>query len=393
MNKVVVVEALRTGIGGFGGALKEIGAVELGAVVIAELVKRSGLEGACVDEVIMGNVLSAGVGQNPARQASIKAGVGVEVPAFTVNKVCGSGLKAINLAAQSIAAGDADVVIAGGMESMSSAPYVLNKGRWGYRMGHGELTDTMVQDGLWCAFGNYHMGITAENVSEKFGITRDDQDAFAAASQQKAGVAIKSGIFEDEIVPVSIPQRKADPVIFKTDEHPRPNTTAEKLAKLPCAFKPDGTVTAGNASGINDGAAAVILMSEKKAKALGVKGKVVLTGYASAGVDPSMMGTGPIAAAQKVLSKTGLTVNDLDLIEANEAFAVQAIAVNRKMGWDENKVNVNGGACSLGHPIGASGARVVVTLINALRQRGLKKGIAALCIGGGEATAIAVELP
>lgn len=390
MNKVVVIEGLRTAIGGFGGALKDIPAVELGAAVIAELVKRSGIEGACVDEVIMGNVLSAGLGQNPARQASTQAGLGVEVPAFTVNKVCGSGLKAINLAAQSIAAGDADVVIAGGMESMSSAPYVLNKGRWGHRMGHGEITDTMVHDGLWCAFGHYHMGITAENIASTFGITREDQDAFAACSQQKAGKAIKSGVFEDEIVPVSIPQRKADPVIFKTDEHPRPDTTAEKLSKLSPAFKPDGTVTAGNASGINDGAAAVILMSEKKAKALGVKGKVVLTGYASAGVDPSIMGTGPIAATQKALNKTGLTVNDLDLIEANEAFAVQAIAVNKELGWDEKKVNVNGGAIAYGHPIGASGAKIFVNLIHEMGRRNSGTGLVTLCIGGGQGIATVV---
>lgn len=390
MNKVVVVEGLRTAIGVFGGRLKDIPAVELGAKVIAELIARTGIDAASIDEVIMGNVLAAGLGQNPARQASIKAGVPVETPAFTVNKVCGSGLKAINLGVQSIAAGDAEIVIAGGMENMSLAPYVLNKGRWGHRMGHGQITDTMVHDGLWCAFGDYHMGITAENVAEKFGITREDQDQFAAASQQKAGVAIESGIFENEIVPVSIPQRKADPIVFKTDEHPRPETTVEKLAKLRPAFKPDGTVTAGNASGINDGAAAVILMSEQKAKELGIKGKVMFTGYASAGVDPAIMGTGPIAATKKVLDKTGLTVNDLDLIEANEAFAVQAIAVNRELGWDEAKVNVNGGAIAYGHPIGASGAKIFVNLIHEMGRRKSATGLVTLCIGGGQGIAAVV---
>lgn len=390
MNKVVVVEGLRTGVGGFGGSLKNIPAVELGATVIAELIKRTDIDAACVDEVIMGNVLQAGLGQNPARQASIKAGVPVETPAFTVNKVCGSGLKAINLGAQSIAAGEADIVIAGGMESMSLAPYVLNKGRWGHRMGHGEITDTMVHDGLWCAFGDYHMGITAENVAEKFNITREEQDAFAAASQQKAGVAIDSGIFEDEIIPFSIPQRKGDPIIFKTDEHARPGTTVEKLAKLRAAFKPDGTVTAGNASGINDGAAAVMLMSEKKANELGVKGKVVFAGSASAGVDPSIMGTGPIAASKKVLDKTGISIDDLDLIEANEAFAVQAIAVNRELGWDETKVNVNGGAIAYGHPIGASGAKIFVNLIHEMGRRKSETGLVTLCIGGGQGIATVV---
>jgi len=391
MEKVLVIEGLRTAVGGFGGALKEVPAVELGVQVIEGLLKRTGINGEQVDEVIMGNVLQAGLGQSPARQAAVKANVPVEVPAFTVNKVCGSGLKAITLGAQSIAAGNADIVIAGGMENMSRAPYVMNKARWGLRMGKGEVVDSMVNDGLWCAFGDYHMGITAENIAEKFGITRDEQDEFAAASQQKAAKAMENGVFEDEILPFAIPQRKADPIIFKADEHPRAGTTVEKLSKLRPAFKRDGTVTAGNASGINDGAAGVILMSERKAAELGLEGKASIKGFASAGVDPAIMGTGPIAATKKVLEKTGVKVNALDLIEANEAFAVQAIAVNRELGWDESKVNVNGGAVAYGHPIGATGAKLMVNLLYEMTRRNSTLGLVIFCIGGGMGIAAVLE--
>lgn len=391
MENVLIVEGVRTAVGGFGGTLKDIPAVELGAKVIAELLNRTGVPAEQIDEVIMGNVLQAGLGQNTARQAAIGADVPVEVPAFTVNKVCGSGLKAVTLAAQSIASGDADIVIAGGMENMNRAPYLLKEARWGYRMGAGELVDSMVSDGLWCALGDYHMGMTAENIAERFGITRQQQDEFAALSQQKAGRAIESGVFEQEIVPISIPQRKADPIVFRTDEHPRPGTTVEKLAALPAAFKPDGTVTAGNSSGINDGAAVVLLVSEKRARELGLKAKARIRGYACVGVDPAIMGTGPIAATKKVLEKTGLTVDDLDLIEANEAFAVQAIAVNKELCWDESKVNVNGGAIAYGHPIGATGAKLLVNLIYEMQRRDSSPGLVTLCVGGGHGIAVIVE--
>jgi acetyl-CoA C-acetyltransferase len=391
MEKVLVVEGLRTAVGTFGGTLRDISAVELGAQVIHALLERAGIKAEQVDEVIIGNVIQAGLGQNPARQAAIQAHIPFEVPSFTVNKVCASGLKAVALAAQSIVVGNADIVVAGGMENMSRAPYLLRKARWGYRMGTGEVVDAMVYDGLWCAFGNYHMGITAENIAEKFGISRQEQDQFAALSQQKATKAMESGIFEQEILPVSVPQRKADPIIFKTDEHPRPNTTIEKLARLRPAFKTDGTVTAGNSSGINDGAAAVMLMSEKKAAELGLKAKAKIKGFASAGVDPAIMGTAPIAATKKVLAKTGLDMDDIDLIEANEAFAVQAIAVNRELGWDESKVNVNGGAVAYGHPIGATGAKLLVNLIYEMQRRKSSLGLVTLCIGGGQGVAAVLE--
>ena len=391
MEDALIVEGVRTAVGGFGGTLKDIPAVELGAKAIEELLRRTGIPAKEIDEVIMGNVLQAGLGQNVARQTAIGANLPVEVPAFTVNKVCGSGLKAITLAAQSIAAGDADIVIAGGMENMSRAPYLLNKARWGYRMGTGELVDSVVSDGLWCALGDYHMGITAENIAERFHISRRQQDEFATLSQQKAAKAIESGLFEQEIVPLSIPQRKAEPIVFKTDEHPRPGTTVEKLSSLPAAFKTDGTVTAGNSSGINDGAAVVMLVSDKKAHELDLKAKVRIRGYACAGVDHAIMGTGPVAATKKALNKTGLVTEDLDLVEANEAFAVQAIAVNRELSWDESKVNVNGGALAYGHPIGATGAKLMVNLIYEMQRRHSSLGLVTLCIGGGQGIAVIVE--
>lgn len=391
MREVVIVSACRTAIGSFGGVLKDIPAVKLGAIVIAEAIKRAGINPADVEEVIMGNVLQAGLGQNPARQASIFAGVPDSVPSFTINKVCGSGLKTIELAAQAIKAGDADIIVAGGMENMSRAPYLLDGARWGQRMGNGKLVDSMIVDGLWDAFNDYHMGITTENIAEKFGITREEQDALSLASQNKAEAAITSGKFKDEIVPVEIPQRKGDPKIVDTDEFPRFSCKIEDLSKLRPAFKKDGTVTAGNASGINDGAAAVVIMSKEKADSLGLKPLATIVSYASAGVDPKIMGTGPIGASQKALAKAGWTVADLELIEANEAFAAQAISVNKSLGWDMEKVNVNGGAIALGHPIGASGARIFVSLLHEMQKRDAKKGIATLCIGGGQGTAILVE--
>lgn len=391
MREVVIVSACRTALGSFGGSLKEVTAVKLGALVIKEAVKRAGIDPAQVDEVIMGNVLQAGLGQNPARQAAIFAGIPQEVPSFTINKVCGSGLKTIELAAQAIKAGDADIIVAGGMENMSLAPYVLAGARWGQRMGNGKMEDSMIVDGLWDAFNDYHMGITTENIAEKFDITRAEQDAFSLASQNKAEAAIKGGKFKDEIVPVEIPQRKGEPKIFDTDEFPRLGCKAEDLAKLKPAFKKDGTVTAGNASGINDGAAAVVVMSKEKADALGLKPLATIVSYASAGVDPKIMGTGPIGASQKALAKAGWTVADLDLIEANEAFAAQAISVNRSLEWDLSKVNVNGGAIALGHPIGSSGARIFVSLLFEMQKRNAKKGLATLCIGGGQGTTIVVQ--
>jgi len=338
-------------------------------------------------------VLQAGQGQNPARQVAVRSGIPVEVPACTVNKVCASGLKSVMLAAQSIMLGEADVVVAGGIENMSQAPYALPKARWGHRMGDGNLVDLMIFDGLWDIFNGYHMGITAENVAAKYGITREEQDEFALRSQQKAEAAIKAGKFKEEIVPVLIPQKKGDPIVFDTDEHPRFGTTLEALSKLPPAFKKDGTVTAGNASGINDGAAIIIVMSEKKATSMGITPLAVIRSWGTAGVDPSIMGTGPIPASKKALTKAGWTASNLDLIEANEAFAAQAIAVNREMGWDLDKVNVNGGAIALGHPIGASGARILTTLLYEMKRRGAKKGLATLCIGGGQGAALAVERP
>ncbi len=391
MEQAVIVSAVRTPVGSFGKSLAGVSAVTLGTIAAKEALKRANLQPEQVDEVILGNVLQAAQGQNPARQVAVHTGIPYETPAYTINKVCASGLKSVVLAAQAVMLGDAEVVLAGGIENMSAAPFALPKVRWGQRMGHGELVDLMIHDGLWDIFNGYHMGITAENVAERFGISREEQDAFALGSQQKAEAAIKFGRFADEIVPVEIPQRKGDPILFDTDEHPRFGTTMEALAKLRPAFKKDGTVTAGNASGINDGAAVIVVMSEKKASELGLTPLAAIRSYASAGVDPAIMGTGPIPASRKALEKAGWTVQDLDLIEANEAFAAQAIAVNREMGWDTEKVNVNGGAIALGHPIGASGARILTTLLHEMKKRDAKKGLATLCIGGGQGTAVTVE--
>ncbi|WP_153784912.1 acetyl-CoA C-acetyltransferase, partial [Pseudomonas sp. EMN2] len=383
MNEVVIVAATRTAIGSFQGALANLSAVELGAAVIRQLLAQTQLDPAQVDEVILGQVLTAGAGQNPARQAAVKAGLPYEVPALTLNKVCGSGLKALHLATQAIRCGDAEVVIAGGQENMSLAPYVLPSARTGQRMGHGQLVDSMITDGLWDAFNDYHMGITAENLVEKYGLTREQQDAFAAESQRKAVAAIEAGRFKDEITPIHIPQKKGEPLVFDTDEQPRAGTTAESLGKLRAAFKKDGSVTAGNASSLNDGAAAVLLMSASKAKALGLPVLAKIAAYASAGVDPAIMGIGPVSATQRCLAKAGWQLGELDLIEANEAFAAQALAVGKQLEWDAAKVNVNGGAIALGHPIGASGCRVLVTLLHEMIKRDAKKGLATLCIGGG----------
>lgn len=391
MEQVVIVGALRTAIGKFGGSLANLPASQLGAKTIAELLARSGLEARQIDEVILGQVLAAGVGQNPARQAALQAGLPYEVSATTLNKVCGSGLKAVQLGVQAIKCGDAGIVIAGGQENMSLAPHVLPNSRNGQRMGDWSLVDTMIVDGLWDAFNNYHMGETAENVAAKYGISRAEQDEFAAASQQKAEAAIKAGRFRDEIVPLEIPQPKGPAITFDTDEFPRFGTTLEALAKLKPAFRKDGTVTPGNASGINDGAAAVLLMSASMAEQIGLTPLARIVAVGRSGVDPALMGTGPIDATRQALEKAGWTVDDLDLIEANEAFAAQAISVNRELGWDTAKVNVNGGAIALGHPIGASGARVLVTLLYEMRKRDAKKGLATLCIGGGQGIAIAVE--
>jgi len=390
-REVVIVSACRTPVGSFGGTLKDTPVVQLGSVVMAEAVKRAGIDAAQLDEVIFGCVIQAAQGQNVARQSMIKAGIPQEVTAFTINKVCGSGLKAVSLAAQVIKAGDADMILAGGMESMSMAPYALDKARYGYRMGPGTLIDTMIKDGLWEAFNNYHMGITAENVNEKYGITREEQDAFGVRSQERALAAIAAGKFKDEIVPVVIPGKKGD-VVFDTDEYPKA-TTLEKIGALKPAFKKDGSVTAANASGINDGAAAFIVMSKEKADALGLKPLAKIVSYASGGVDPKIMGVGPVPASKKALEKAGLTVDDLDLIEANEAFAAQSIAVARDMGWADkmDKVNVNGGAIAIGHPVGASGGRILCTLLFEMQKRQAKYGLATLCIGGGMGTALIVE--
>lgn len=393
MKEVVIVAAKRTPVGSFQGALATVSAVELGATVIRQLLSDTGLAPAEVDEVILGQVLTAGAGQNPARQSSITAGLPPSVPAMTVNKVCGSGLKALHLATQAIRCGDADVIIAGGQESMSLANYVLPGARTGLRMGHATMVDTLISDGLWDAFNDYHMGITAENLVEKYGISREDQDTFAAASQHKAAAAVESRRFHSEITPVSVPQRKGDPLQIVDDEQPRAGTTVEALAKLKPAFKKDGSVTAGNASSLNDGAAAVILMSAEKAAALGLPVLARIVGYANAGVDPAIMGIGPVSATRRCLEKAGWALDDLDLIEANEAFAAQALAVSRELGWDMNKVNVNGGAIALGHPIGASGCRVLVTLLHEMIRRDVKKGLATLCIGGGQGVALAIERP
>ncbi|WP_305880102.1 acetyl-CoA C-acetyltransferase [Sporosarcina sp. Marseille-Q4943] len=392
-NEVVIVSAVRTAIGSFLGSLKDVSAAELGGIVIKEAISRSGVKAEDVDEVIMGNVLQAGVGQNPARQAAIKAGLPETVPSMTINKVCGSGLKAVHLARQAILAGDADIVVAGGMENMSQAPFLLNNAREGFKMGDQKLVDSMISDGLWCAFNNYHMGITAENLCDRYSITREEQDAFSAASQEKAAAAIENGKFKDEIVSVEIPQRKGDPIVFDTDEYVKAGTTSDKLGKLRPAFKKDGSVTAGNASGINDGAAAFVIMSRTKADELGIAPLAILTANANAGVDPAVMGIGPVQAVKNVLEKSGMELADIDLIEANEAFAAQSLAVDRELNFDKDKLNVNGGAIALGHPIGASGARILVTLLHEMRRRDAKTGLATLCIGGGQGVATIVQLP
>lgn len=391
MQDAVIVAGLRTAVGSFGGTLSQIPAPELGARVIAALLEKTGIDPGAVDEVILGQVLTAGSGQNPARQAAMAAGLPASVPSLTINKVCGSGLKAVQLAAQAVRCGDADIVIAGGQENMSAAPHVLPKSRNGTKMGDWTLVDSMITDGLTDAFNHYHMGITAENIAEQFDISRADQDTFAAATQNKAEAALAADRFADEIVPVEIPQRKGDPLVFDRDEFPRAGVTADALGNLRPAFKSDGSVTAGNASGINDGAAAVVVMSAARAAELGLKPLVTIKAYASAGVDPSIMGTGPIPASQKCLERAGWTPADLDLIEANEAFAAQAISVNRGLGWDPEKVNVNGGAIAIGHPIGASGTRILVTLLHEMARRDSRKGLATLCIGGGQGIALAVE--
>lgn len=391
MTEVVIVAAVRTPIGSFGGSLKDISAVDLGSLVIKDAIERAGLEPEQVDEVIMGNVLGAGLGQNVARQMSVHAGVPVTVPAFTINKVCGSGLKAVQLAAQAVLCGDAEVVVAGGAENMSQAPYILPNQRWGSRMGNATVVDTMLRDGLTDGFEDYHMGITAENVAEQYGITREDQDSFALQSQKRAVAAVEAGRFKEEIVPVEISQRRGEPLVFDTDEFPRKDVSLEGLSKLRPAFQKDGSVTAGNSSGINDGAAAVVVMSAEKAKELGVPVLATIKSYASAGLDPKVMGCGPIYASRKALEKAGLTVADLDLVESNEAFAAQACAVAKELNLDLEKVNVNGGSISLGHPIGASGCRILVTLLHEMQKRDAKRGLATLCIGGGMGTALIVE--
>ncbi|MDB5762341.1 MAG: acetyl-CoA C-acetyltransferase [Herminiimonas sp.] len=390
MDDVVIVAALRTAVGKFGGSLTKIPAADLGAHVIKGLLAKTGIRPDMINEAILGQVLTAGVGQNPARQAIIKAGLPDMVPAFTVGKVCGSGLKATHLAAQAIKCGDADIIIAGGQENMSASPHVLNNSREGFRMGDAKLIDTMIVDGLWDVYNQYHMGVTAENVAKKFGISRQEQDEFAAASQNKAEAAQKAGKFKDEILPLEIPQKKGT-IVFDSDEYIKSGTTVESLSALRPAFSKDGTVTAGNASGINDGAAAVVMMSGKMAKELGLTPLARIKAYSSAGVDPSIMGMGPVPATQLCLKKAGWTHQDLDLMEINEAFAAQAIAVNREMGWDTSKINVNGGAIALGHPIGASGCRILVTLLHEMVRRDAKRGLASLCIGGGMGVALAVE--
>ena len=391
MRDIAILAATRTAIGGFQGGLSTLPAHTLSAHLIRTILEDIGVQPYQIDEVILGQILTAGSGQNPARQAAVQAGLPFEVPAMTINKLCGSGLKAVHLAAQAIALGDADLVLAGGQESMSLAPYVLPKARTGLRLGHAQLEDSLIRDGLTDAFHDYHMGITAENLAEKYAITREQQDAFAAASQEKAIDAVATGRFRDEITPIEIPQRKGDPVVVDTDEQPRAGTTADALAKLKPAFRKDGTVTAGNASTINDGAAVLLLASADKAKALGLPVLAWVKSWASAGVDPAIMGIGPVPATRKTLEKAGWTLADLDLIEANEAFAAQSLAVAKDLQWDMDKVNVNGGAIALGHPIGASGARVLVTLIHELIRRDAHKGLATLCIGGGQGVGIAIE--
>ncbi len=392
-KEVVIVSACRTPVGSFGGSLKDVGSAKLGAIAMAEALKRAGITGEQVDEVVFGCVLQAGLGQNVARQSMIAAGIPKEVTAFTINKVCGSGLRAVSLAAQLIKSGDVDIVLAGGVENMSAAPYLLPKARWGYRMGPGQMVDEMVFGGLTDIFNGYHMGITAENVNELYGITREEQDEFGFRSQQRAAAARAAGKFKDEIVPVVIPGKKGD-TVFDNDEFIKENVTLEGMAKLKPAFKKDGSVTAGNASGINDAAAAVVVMSAEKAAELGITPMAKIVSYASGGVDPKIMGVGPVPAVKKALAKAGLTIDDIDLIEANEAFAAQSIAVGRDLGWADkmDKVNVNGGAIAIGHPIGSSGARILCTLLYEMKRRGSKKGLATLCIGGGMGTALIVEM-
>ncbi len=391
MKEVVIVGAARTPIGSFGGALASLSAIDLGVIAAKEAIKRAGIKPEDIDEVIIGNVLSAGLGQNPARQVAIGAGLPDTVPATTINKVCGSGLRTVSMAAQFIMLGDADIVLAGGTESMSNAPYLMPGARWGQRMGDGKVVDYMVHDGLTDIFNSYHMGITAENIAEQWNLTREEQDSFALESQIRAEKAQKEGKFKDEIVPVEVPQRKGDPIVVADDEYPKHGSTIEKLTKLRPAFKKDGTVTAGNASGINDGAAMLIIMSKEKAEQLGLKPLATIKSYASAGVDPKIMGYGPVPATRKALERAGLTVEDLDLIEANEAFAAQSLSVVKDLGLNSEKVNVNGGAIALGHPIGASGARILISLIYEMQRRDAKTGLATLCIGGGQGTAVIVE--
>ncbi|MFA5646465.1 MAG: acetyl-CoA C-acetyltransferase [Candidatus Ratteibacteria bacterium] len=391
MRKAVIAAAARTAIGSFCGILKTTKTVDLGAATIAEAIKRAGISVEQVDEVIMGNALQAGLGQNPARQAAFHAGIPKDTDAITLNKVCGSGLEAVVRATQSIIAGDAEIVAAGGMENMSLAPYLLEKARSGYRLGNGELRDSLLKDGLWCAYGNHHMGITAETIAKQFSISRNDQDAFAAESQAKCANALKNGKFKKEILPLRIPQPKKDDILFETDEFPRPDTSLEKLAALSPVFMKAGTVTAGNASGINDGAAAVVVMSEEKCRALGLTPLAEIIAYASAGVDPALMGMGPIPATQKALAKAGLSLEQMDLIELNEAFAAQSLAVIRELGIPREKLNVNGGAIALGHPIGASGARILVTLLHEMQRQNTVYGLATLCIGGGQGISMIVK--
>ncbi|MBS3786031.1 MAG: acetyl-CoA C-acetyltransferase [Gammaproteobacteria bacterium] len=391
MNEVVIVAAGRSAVGSFGGTLAGIAASDIGAQVIKAVLGRAGVAPDTVDEVILGHVLTAGARMNPARQASLGAGLPVTCPAMTINKVCGSGLKATHMAAQAISLGDASVVVAGGQESMSQAPHVLPNSRKGQRMGPWKMEDSMIFDGLWDVFNNYHMGVTAENLAKEYDISREEQDAFAARSQQLAEAAQKAGRFAEEIVPIEIPQRKGDPVIFDVDEFPRHGTTVESLSKMRPAFDKEGSVTAGNASGINDGAAVVVMMSAERAEALGLTPLARVKAYANAGVEPHIMGSGPIPATQRCLERAGWSVDDLDLIESNEAFAAQALAVNKGLGWDTDKVNVNGGAIAIGHPIGASGARILVTLLHEMKRRDVKRGLATLCIGGGQGVALAVE--
>jgi acetyl-CoA C-acetyltransferase len=390
MEDAVIVSAVRTPVGTMGGVFTDVPATRLGAIAVEEAIRRAGIDGAAIDEVLMGNVLQAGLGQNPARQAALGAGMDTGIPTMTVNKVCGSGLKTVALAAQAIRAGDAEVIVAGGMENMTRAPYLVENGRYGYRLGHGQLVDEMIRDGLWCAFDDCHMGVTAENVAKEYEVSREDQDAFSANSQRKAGAAMGSGRFKEEIVPVPV-QRKKETVLVDTDEHPRPDTSAEILAKLRPAFDKEGTVTAGNASGINDGAAAVVVMSASRAHEMGLKPLARIRAYASAGVEPRVMGIGPIPASRKAMERAGVQAKDIDLFELNEAFAAQSVAVGRELAVPEDKLNVNGGAIALGHPIGASGTRILVTLLHEMQKRDAQLGLAGMCIGGGQGIAMVVE--